>query len=70
MISGNGESAEVKYFARNHFILEVPSNWLVHTFSSKSDDILILTAISLNLVFEYKIVKYQFQFCIQHLQIG
>ena len=44
-------SAEVNQFAQNHFILEVPLNWLNHTFSSKSDDILILAPICLNLVF-------------------
>ena len=33
MIAGDGGSAEVNSFAQNHFILEVPSNWLVHTFS-------------------------------------
>ena len=62
-------SAEVNWFAQNHFILEAALNWLMHTFSFKSD-ILILVPIDLNLVFRYKIFKYQFQIRIQHLQIG
>ena len=70
MIAGDGESAEVNSFVQNHVILEVPSNWLVHTFSIKSDQILILAAICLNLVFRYKIFKHDFQFRIQHLQIS
>ena len=37
---------------------------------SKSDEISILAPICLNLVFRYKIFKYQFQIRIQHLQIG
>ena len=41
----------------------------MQTFSFKSD-ILILAPIDLNLVFRYKIFKYQFQIRIQHLQIG
>ena len=56
-------------FAQNLVSLEVPSNWLVHKFSSKSDEILILAAIYLNLVFRYETFKYQFHFRIQHLQI-
>ena len=56
-------------FAQNLFLLEVASNSLVHKFSSKSDEILILAAIYLNLVSRYEIFKYQFQFHIQHLQI-
>ena len=70
MIAGDGGSAEVNSFAQNHFILEVPSNWLVHTFSIQCDQILILAAICLSSVFRYKTFKYQFQFRIQHLQIG
>ena len=50
--------------------IRISSNSLVHTFSSKSDDILFLAPICLNLVFKYKIFKYQFQIRIQHLQIG
>ena len=64
MISGDGASAEYNWFAQNHFVLKVPSNWLVHTSSGKSDEILILAPICLNLVLMYKILKYQFQILI------
>ena len=42
-------------------------NWLVHTFSGKSDE--ILTPVDLNLVFRYKIFKYKLEILIQHLKI-
>ena len=43
-------------------------NWLVHTFSGKSDE--ILTPVDLNFVFRYKIFKYKLEILIQHLKIG
>ena len=46
MIQDTGE-CEGNEFAHNHFILEVPSNSLVHTFSSKSDEISISKPICL-----------------------
>ena len=39
-----------------------PSNWLVCTFSSKSDEILIVAPNCLNLNLRYKIFKYRFVF--------
>ena len=55
-----GQMQRLINLLKNHFILEVLSYWLVHTFSSKSDEILILAPTCLNLVFRYKIFKYQF----------
>ena len=43
-------------------------NWLVYTFSSNSDEVLIYTPNYLN-DFIYKVFKYQGQICIQHLQV-
>ena len=44
-------------------------SWLVYTFSSKSDDILILALNCINIGFRCRIYKYQCQICIQQLQI-
>ena len=66
---GRGE-CKGNELAQNHFILEVTSNCLVYTFSSKSDEILISTPVCLFLEFRYKIFKYQLQIRIQHLQVG
>ena len=46
-----------------------PSNWLVYSFSNKSDEILISAPNCLDLGFKHKIFKYQCHIRIQHLQI-
>ena len=51
IISVDKGSVEINKFAQNHFILEVPPNWLVHTFLSKCEEILILAPICLNVKF-------------------
>ena len=47
----------------------VPSNLLVKSVSSESDEILILALSYLNSDFRYKIFTYQSQIRIQHLRI-
>ena len=51
-------------------LYSAPSNWLVYSFSSNSDEILILAPSCLNPDFRYKIFKYQRQIRIQHLQMN
>ena len=57
------------FFAQNHFILEVLSNWLVHKFSSKSDEVLILAPIYWHCL-DIKSLNFSFKFVFSTLKLA